>query len=315
MSRLLRLTDGRPWIWALAGCVVLYVALSLATGRVGLASLSSNASLAAFLAIVALGQMFAVSTGEGGIDLSIPYVLTLAAFICTGVTNGQDARLPLGVAAALGMGLTTGVVNGLVILLLRIPPIIATMAIGFILNTGILIYQASYSTFTISPFLLNLARGDLLGFPIIVLCAIALAGGCALLTARAAYGRWLLAVGQNRAAAYLAGVRIHRTVLLAYVLSGALASLGGSLIAAQTGGAFLGMGDSYLLESVGAVVIGGTLIGGGRSSAAGSLFGSLLLVLVVTLMEVSHLPIGAQNIVEGAIIILVLLAAGTGERG
>lgn len=314
MSVALRWAAARPWIWALAGDALLFVALSSVTGRASLESLTGNASLAAFLAIVALGQMFAVSSGGGGIDLSIPYVLTLAAFICTGVTNGSDARLPLGVAAALTMGLSIGGMNALVILVLRIPPIIATMAVGFILNSAILLYQAGYSTFSISPFLLGLARNDLLRIPYILLFAAVLGGGCALLLGRTAYGRWLLAVGQNSAAAYLAGVPIARTVLAAYMCSGALASLGGCLIAARVGGAFLGMGDSYLLESVGAVVIGGTLIGGGRSTAAGTLFGALFLVLVVTLMEVTHLPIGAQNIVEGAIIILVLLAAGAGDR-
>ena len=84
------------------------------------------------------------------------------------------------------------------------------------------------------------------------------------------------------------------------------------LIAARVGGAFRGVGDSYLLESVGAVVAGGTLIAGGRSTSLGTLFGARFLVLVVTLVGVSRLSSGTQNIVEGAVIIVVLLAAGTG---
>jgi ribose transport system permease protein len=87
-------TDQRPWVWALAGCIAVYIALSVVTSHLGIDTLRSNGSLAALLAVISLGQMFAVSSGGGGIDLSIPYVVTLAAFVSMGIADGSDARLP-----------------------------------------------------------------------------------------------------------------------------------------------------------------------------------------------------------------------------
>lgn len=314
IDRVEQLTAQRPWIWALLGSVAVYITISVVTSRFGLGSLSSNASLAALLAIISLGQMFAVSSGGGGIDLSIPYVVTLTAFLSMGLTAGSNGRLIEGVLAAVGVGLLVGATNGVAILFLRIPPIIGTMGVGFILNTGILLYQSKYSAFSAAPILSSATRNDIAGIPIIVLITILLAGGSALILNRLSYGRSLLAVGQNRLAAYLAGTPVNWTILIAYMLSGLLAALGGVLVAGYVGGAFLDMGTPYLLESIGAVVIGGTLIGGGSSTSLGTLFGALFLVLIVTLMDISHLSIGGQNIVEGAVIILVLLVASNRER-
>lgn len=91
-----------------------------------------------------------------------------------------------------------------------------------------------------------------------------------------------------------------------------LAALDGALLFAHAGGAFLEMGRPYLLQSVGAVVVGGTLIFGGSATALGTLLGSVLLVLIVTTMQIAGLPGGVQDMVQGAVIIAVLAAAGSG---
>jgi ribose transport system permease protein len=123
------------------------------------------------------------------------------------------------------------------------------------------------------------------------------------------FGKSLAALGQNLEAARLAGIDVNRVQVIAYVMSGVLAAFGGILISARVGGAFLGLGDPYLLETVGSVVVGGTLIMGGRAVPLGTLFGSLFLVLLVTAMQVAHMRIGGQFIAEGALIILVLFLA------
>jgi ribose transport system permease protein len=127
-----------------------------------------------------------------------------------------------------------------------------------------------------------------------------------------AYGRMLSAVGQNVRAARLAGVRTSWVTASAFVTSSVLASFGGLLLGGYVGGAFLEMGQPYLLQSLGAVVLGGTLIMGGAATPLGTLFGSMLLVLVVTTMQIAGLPPGVQDVVQGLVIITVLALAGGG---
>ena len=128
------------------------------------------------------------------------------------------------------------------------------------------------------------------------------------------FGKSLTALGQNLEAARLSGIDMNVVQMIAYVMSGVLAAFGGMLISARVGGAFLGLGDPYLLETVGSVVVGGTLIFGGRAVPTGTFFGSLFLVLLVTAMQVAGMRIGGQYIAEGALIILVLFVAGTRAR-
>ncbi|TIP33398.1 MAG: ABC transporter permease, partial [Mesorhizobium sp.] len=124
------------------------------------------------------------------------------------------------------------------------------------------------------------------------------------------FGQLLSAVGQNRAAARLAGIRNGRVIASAFIISSVLASLDGLLLGAYIGGAFLEMGQPYLLQSIAAVVLGGTLIFGGSATALGTLFASILLVLIVTTMQIIGLPPGAQDIVQGVVVIFVLALAG-----
>lgn len=126
---------------------------------------------------------------------------------------------------------------------------------------------------------------------------------------RSPYGRRLLALGQNERTARLAGIKTRNVKMISYVIGAVLASFGGVMLGIYSGGAFLSIGDPYLLQSIGAVVIGGTLIAGGRSTIIGTLGGALFLTLVNTMTELTKLSIGLQDIVEGALLILVLLVA------
>src|SRR3984885_9948615 len=124
---------------------------------------------------------------------------------------------------------------------------------------------------------------------------------------RTVYRRTLSAVGQSRAAARLAGVAVDRVITIAFVISAMLASFLGLVLGAYVGGAFLEMGQPYLLQSIAAVVVGGTLIFGGSATAIGVFFASVLLILLVTLMQ---LPPGFQDMLQGLVVILVLALAG-----
>jgi ribose transport system permease protein len=299
----------QPWVWALLGTLLLWTVLSAGSGQVSISSLSGILASAAVLCVVAIGQMLVVTTGDGAVDLSIPNVMTLSGFLATSVIDGRDSQLVSGLAVVVFLGSAVGIFNALTVNHLRIPPIITTLAVGYILTTGTLLFNRGFRTYAISPLLVSLVSTRIADIPALLILALVLSFLAHLLLHRTVYGRSLAAMGQNSGAAYLAGVGVKSTRLVAYVLSGALAALGGVLLSARVGGAFLEMGNPFLLQSVGAVVVGGSSILGGKSTALGTFLGSIFLVMVVTTMQVLRLAGGLQQVAQGILIMLVLALA------
>jgi ribose transport system permease protein len=298
------------WIWAVLGVLILWALLSAVTSHLSLSSLSGVAISSSFLVLVALGQMAVITTGDGNIDLSISSVMTLSAYIALIVIGGHDSRLLLGVVVTFGLGLLVGTINASLVLFARIPAIIATLATGYVLATASLLANRAIPGFTIAPTLRAIATARVVGVPIMAVVAVVVVTAASFVLNHTAYGRTLSAVGQNALAARLAGVRTIRVAAGAFLASSVLAAFTGLLLGAYVGGAFLEMGQPFLLQSIGAVVLGGTLILGGSATAVGTMFGAVLLVLIVTTMQIARLPPGTQDVVEGAVIIAVLALAG-----
>jgi len=312
IASLLDWAQRNRWVWSAAGVLILWLLLSLMTSQFSLSSLSGVAVSSSFLVLVALGQTAVVTTGRGNIDLSIASVMTLSAYIGLIVIAGADSRLPLGLIAALALGLGVGAINAALVVLARIPAIIATLATGYVLATATLLANTVIPGFAIAPTLRMVATARVADVPIMVIIAFLAVLVSSFLFGRSAYGRQLSAVGQNKRAARLAGVRTGRVISGAFLFSSVLSSLTGLVLGAYVGGAFLEMGQPYRLQSIGAVVLGGTLIFGGAATAWGTLFGSLLLILIVTTMQIAGLPPGTQDMVQGIVIIAVLALAGGG---
>ncbi|MEI9424976.1 ABC transporter permease [Mesorhizobium sp. Cs1299R1N1] len=298
------------WVWSAIGVLLLWLVLSVVTNRFSLSSLSGIMLSASFLTVVGIGQMFVVTTGRGNIDLSVASVITLSAFVALLTIKGQDANLAIGVGAAILLGLAVGGLNSLLVVGLNIPAIIATLATGYVLATATLLSNRAIAGFAVSPLLKTLATGRIAGVPIMAAIAIVGVAATSFVLRYTVFGQLLSAVGQNRTAARLAAIRNNRVIASAFIISSVLASLNGLLLGAYIGGAFLEMGQPYLLQSIAAVVLGGTLIFGGSASAVGTLFASILLIFIVTTMQIVGLPPGAQDIVQGIVVIFVLALAG-----
>lgn len=295
------------WIWAAAGSLIMWSAIGAFSRNFNLASLAANLASASFLTLAALGQMIVMTTGRGAIDLSIPNVITLGAFLTMGLTGGKDSRFLPVLVFVLTVGAVTGILNSLLVVRMNIAPMIATLATGYIVSSIISIYNRGFNTLAVCHMLKTAVTKKILGLPFICYFVFGITIFIWLMFRRVTYGRALLALGQNKKAAALAGIRVDRVETLAYVMSGMLAALTGVFLSARVGGAFLGMGDTYLLDTVGSVVIGGTLAMGGRAAPAGTLFGALFFGLLVTAMQVANFSIGVQYIVKGIVIILVLV--------
>ncbi|MCR8828234.1 ABC transporter permease [Pseudosulfitobacter koreensis] len=301
----------KPWIWSwLAASAAFGLTLGLTSGR-GAGELAYAAlSFGAFAAIVGLGQMLVITLGPGNVDLSIPATMTLAATLALKAMSSNPGTAFLGLGIALGVGVAAGLANYALIFLLRLPPIIATLAAS-------LVYQSfaiwSNRGLRIKPpaGLADFATGRFLGLPNVAWVGLALAIVVWVVLERTVWGRMLLATGQNLRVARLAGVPVELVRATTYVLVAVFASLAGYLLASFSGGAALNMGAEYLLMSIAVVVIGGTSIAGGNSNVPGVWGAALFMFLVVSMLNSYGAGAGVRNVLTGTIIIAIVIAAST----
>lgn len=294
------------WTWSFAGALLVWIITVVsAEGRGAGATLSIALGFAAFYVMAGMGQMLVVAAGPGNIDLSIPSVMTLVGYLATGAMGGDPARLWLGLVVVIVLGVVLGLVNVAFIKLARVPPMVATLSTGFIMQSITIAYS---KTAPAKPpaILMEFALGRVFGIPWMAIVLILGALILGLVMARSVFGRDLLAVGQSERAAYLAGVPTRRVTTLVYVFSSLLAAITGLMLAAYSGGAALDMSSDFLLMSIAVVVIGGTSITGGRVSAAGIWGGALFVYLISTMLNVLGLGAGVRYALTGAIIIAVL---------
>jgi ribose transport system permease protein len=212
--------------------------------------------------------------------------------------------------AGLLCGILVAIVNLIAILLLSIPPIVATLATGLIAQSAGLRYSSLYASMP-DPNLASFTALQVGGISVLAIICVGLALVVSLVLRFTSYGRWLQAVGQNQRAAELSGINVKLVLVISYMASGLLAAMAGMLLGAYVSPS-LDLGNTYLLDSIAAVVIGGTLIAGGKAFASGVWGGALFLILLVTLLNVMHINIAVQDIVKGVLIICVLALAGSG---
>jgi len=296
----------QPWFYATAGAILVWIIIvAYSGGADGGAVMSAALNYSVYFAIVGLGQMIVMASGAGNIDLSVPANITLAAYLSTGQMQGADAGLIPGIAAGIGSGILIGAVNAFLIIAFRIPPMVATLASGLVLESLTFVYSR-ISVAKPAPILADFATGQILGLPYVTL--LALIGSIALvyILRRSIFGRSLFACGQNTVAAWLSGVNVLRTRIAAYILCGALTSLAGVLFAGFVGGPSLNMGSEFLLSSIAVVVIGGTNVAGGQASVVVTWSASLFLFLLLSMLNVFQVDPGLRNVITGVLIIAVL---------
>jgi ribose transport system permease protein len=267
--------------------------------------------LAAFLGIIAAGQTLVIISGGEGIDLSVGAVVTLSAIIVYRVVNGEDGRVIPAIALALGVGALVGLMNGIGVTVLGIPPLVMTLGMTGIVEGLILVYTQGQLIGKAAPIMASLISNPLAGpFPGIVFIWVAVGLGMWLLLERTRYGKDLFAVGVNRETARLSGVRVPWEVVATYATSGTLSALGGVMLLGFTQNVFLNLGGPFLFPSVAAVVVGGTVLAGGKGSYWGTMAGALVLTLLTSLLTASQLPEAIRQIILGATLLALISVYG-----
>lgn len=295
-----------PWsygFWA-AALMLGVIGFQSGVGSMG-PTLSVALAFGAISVLVGTGQMFVIASGPGNLDLSVPSVLTLAAYVSMTVMDQTGGMISIGIAAALAVGAVAGCLNYAAIRFLRLPPIIATLAWSFIFQSfafnlggqATLKPPQALSDFT------KLRWGPFQVMPLTVMVLTAVA---ALVLAFTIWGRNLLATGQNERAAHFAGVRVGPVRLVAYVICGMTAAMAGVVLSGFTGGAALNMGNTYLMESIAIVALGGTSVAGGQANAIGIWGAALFFNLMGTMLNIFQADAGVRFVLMGILIVLIV---------
>jgi ribose transport system permease protein len=300
----------QPWIWSFFGALVVWLAAITFTGGHGAGGMITAAlSLAVFMVIVGIGQMFVITLGPGNVDLSLPANIGLASAVAMKVMNDSDAMVIPGLAAALASGAAIGAFNYLIIRVLRIPPIIATLSTSFIVLSIDISYGRGLQIKP-PPGFADATNIQIFGIPLLAIIVLGFAIGAGVILQRTVFGRSVLAIGQNMRAARLAGIPVERVRAFTYILSGALAGITGAILAGYFRGANVDIGNEYLLSSIAVVVIGGSSVSGGKSNVPGIWGAALFLVMLLTMLNTFGVGAGVRLLLTGLIIVGVITVAG-----
>jgi ribose transport system permease protein len=261
------------------------------------------------LAIAALGQMLVIM--HAGIDLSTPGVISFGGNLIVGVSLGQDHRLALGILACLGLGAGVGLVNGILVGIVRLNPLIVTLAVGQIVLAWSLRYsRENTNSLQVPPALTSWAAEKPLGISSVFWMGAGITLAVALLLRYTAPGRRFQAVGANPRAAWMAGLHVRAHVVFAYTAAGILYGMAAILLAGIRINIDPAFGAGYLLAPIAAVVIAGASLSGGLASATSTWVAALALTLLTQMLLILGLSTALQFIVFGAAIIVGMLISG-----
>lgn len=263
--------------------------------------------------IMAIGLVFVLSAGE--IDLSFGSAVAVSA-LCAAMAMAAmpEAALPLGILAGIGAGLFIGAINGVLIAWLRLPSFLVTLAtMGLVAGIGRSLTQLRSIPVTDPLFTGIFGSGALFGIPSLVIWTVVAVAIGHVIYRQTRFGAHVLATGDNPRAAQVTGIKVSRIRLWVFMISGGLAGLAGLLYAGRLQAAKYTLGETDLMTVIAAVIVGGTLLNGGKGSVIGALVGSLLMGMLNNGLILMGLSVSDQMIVRG-LIILVAVAVSLREK-
>ena len=262
---------------------------------------------ASFLGIVAIGQTLVIISG--GIDSSVMYMVTFANVFAAQYMNGNNDRIVMSLILCVIFAVVIGVVNGAGIYYLNIPPIVMTLASGTIVYGITYLYCKGAPKGETGAMLAEIAGTEIAGmlYGTTIIWGI-LACLCIFVLKCTTFGRAIYAIGTNPEAARYSGINSAAVTMIVYVISALMSVLAGWLLVGYRGRGSLNAGNEYNLSSIAAVVIGGTLITGGKGGYVGTIAGVIVMTVISSLMTLVNLGEWGRQVLEGVIIIVLIVA-------
>lgn len=272
---------------------------------------------------ISVGMTMVILTG--GIDLSVGSILALAGAVAAGLTRdglafpSMDLFVGItfwgGILAALLIGAILGMINGVMITTFKIPPFIATLGMLTIARGLTMLYTGGFPITGLGKGFEYVGTGWFLGIPMPVWIALIVVVVFAFVMRHTIFGRHIYAIGGNERASEISGIKVNKVKLLVYTLAGTLAGLAGLLVTARLDSAQPNAGASYELDSIAAVVIGGTSLSGGKGSIVGTIIGALIIGVLNNGLVLLGVSPFWQQVIKGIVILAaVILDKGAGKK-
>ena len=256
---------------------------------------------AAILGVVAIGQTIVLLVA--GIDLSVGAVMGAAMVVVAEVSGGRDEALPLVILMLLVLGVVVGLGNAFLVVVRRVPPLVATLAMLILVQGARLAYTQGIPSGSIPANLRYIGVGRVVGVPAPILVLVVVAAVMWFVLNRTGYGRRIYATGTNPVAARLSGVPTGWVTASAYVLCSISAVLAGVMLSGYVGYVDRYLGQGFDLDSIAAAVVGGATLTGGKGTVGGTLIGVAFVSVLLSLLVLLNAGVAAQLVVKGSVII------------
>jgi len=309
MEKIKRLNN--PYVPAIIGSIALMVlGQTLSSGFLSMNNISSILMITAILTMASIGQAAVIISGDSGLDMSIGAIMSMTALFGPMIVIGSGGvSFAFMIPATILMGAIVGLLNGIGVQILKIVPLVMTLIMSNVVNGFTIFITKGQPSVTVSHELQSISQtlvGPLRILPTAVIVILIVLEVFFLRKSR--YGRMLFLVGNNCNAAQLCGISSKIVVISAYAFAGASAGLGGLMLVGYAGTAQMNMASGYTMLSVAAVVIGGTKLTGGKGTFIGGALGSLVLILITTILQALNMAAGLRSLIQGIILIAILMA-------
>ncbi|AOQ23641.1 Ribose import permease protein RbsC [Moorella thermoacetica] len=264
------------------------------------------------IGIVCIGQTLCLITR--GFDLSVGAVAAFAGMVCAFLNN---AGVPLRVSIIISLltGALIGLLNGVLITRLKINALITTLATMSIFFGGVLIISKGYSLFFADPAFLGLANSTIFSVPTPIIILILFYVVFYIILKYTVFGRYVYAIGGNPEAARMSGIDVERLQMVIYIISSLLSAFAGLVLASRMGAAQTTAGSTYALDSIAAVILGGTSLAGGKGSVLGTLLGVIVIGVMNHGLIMLNVPPYYQGVATGIVLIIAVLLQTSNLRG
>ena len=256
--------------------------------------------------ILAMGMMFVIISG--GIDLSVGSIVALTGVVAASFAHPGEYPLIVPIVFALAIGLVIGLLNGVGVAYGNIPPFIVTLGMMTIIRGFALITSGGAPVFGVTDAFENIAGAFLFDtIPLLVVYFIIITALSAYILTKTVFGRRVYAIGGNEISAAFSGIKVEKIRISVYMISGLLAGFAGLLLASRTVSGIPTAGQSYELDAIAAVIIGGVSMSGGSGRWYGTVIGALLIAVIGNGLDILNVSSHYQLVIKGAIIIIAVL--------
>ena len=254
--------------------------------------------------IVGCGMTFVILTG--GIDLSVGSIVGLAGAIAAGILVSTE-NVFLAILAALGIGIVCGAINGFFVAQCEIPPFIATLGMMTLLRGCVLVYTKGAPIAIKVDAYKFIGKGTILGVPVPILLLVILYLIAHYILTQTGFGRSIYALGGNKEAARLSGIRVKYSEWIVYIFNGLMSGIAAIVLTARLGSAQSTSGEGIEMDAIAAVILGGTSLSGGTGFVLPNVIGAMIMGIIDNILTLMNVNPHATNIVKGAVVLLAVM--------